>query len=161
MRSLYRRRDGLSDDIALRPIIDEVLLLHNPKLRELSVAVTVSVQPQVPMVPGDRVQIRQVLMNLVSNALDSMESDSEQKRELEIHVSLTEGAVAIAVEDRGHGIADAERVFTPFFTTKDSGMGMGLRICKTIVEAHRGRLWAEPRSVRGTRFLFTLPVKGA
>src|SRR5262249_23706028 len=103
-------------------------------------------------------QLRQVLVNLIANAIDAMAA-SDGPRVLLLKSDLHEGAgVQISVVDTGTGISsqDFERIFTPLFTTKSNGMGMGLSICRAIIEAHHGRLWATPNSPRGTVFHFTL-----
>jgi signal transduction histidine kinase len=110
---------------------------------------------------GDRVQLQQVVMNLILNAVEAMSSVEEGARELwiETEESQTDG-VLVAVRDSGPGIdpEHTERVFEPFYTTKTSGMGMGLSICRSIIAAHGGRLWAEANRPRGTVFQFTLPA---
>jgi signal transduction histidine kinase len=112
------------------------------------------------MVELDRVQIQQVLLNLAGNAMDAMDATSGP-RELMLRTQAEDGGrVRVIVEDRGPGIATAAaaRIFEPFFTTKPQGMGMGLAICRSIIESHDGRIWAEPVAPRGTAFHFTLPA---
>jgi len=107
----------------------------------------------------DKLQIQQVVVNLVRNAIEAMEGS--KRRELTISVARTEdGAVGISVIDTGPGIAPdiADRLFQPFVTTKAQGMGVGLSICRSIVEAHGGRLWAEANPEGGSIFRFTLPA---
>ena len=108
----------------------------------------------------DKVQIQQVLVNLLRNAVEAME-EASVRRELEIEAAAAvDGMVAISVIDSGPGIASevAERLFQPFVTTKTQGMGVGLSICRSIIEAHGGRLWMEPNPRGGTVFRFTVPV---
>ena len=105
----------------------------------------------------DRVQIQQVLINLIRNGMDAMEEMGDG-REVRVHAWANEGAVRVEVVDRGAGIEAPESIFEPFFTTKVRGMGMGLAICRSIVEAHGGRLWVEANAPRGARFVFTLPA---
>jgi C4-dicarboxylate-specific signal transduction histidine kinase len=114
-------------------------------------------------VQGDRVQVQQVPLNLVLNAVEAMGSVAAEPRELLINTEQTEGnGVLVAVRDSGPGIelGHLERVFEAFCTTKASGVGMGLAICRTIVEAHGGRLWADANEPRGAVFQFTLPGAG-
>ena len=117
----------------------------------------------LPSVNGDRVQLQQVLLNLTTNAIESM-ATTDGARALgvtsEIHAS---GGVMISVRDTGTGVApeDADRIFTPLFTTKRHGMGMGLSISRSIIEAHDGRLWAAPNAPRGCVFHFVLPADTA
>ena len=135
--------------------------------RERGVAVSLRPEPGVPPVFVDRIQVQQVLFNLIRNALEAMTDEAvggrrgPRHRELVVTTSLAgPGTVEIAVADTGPGLAPevAERLFTPFVTTKPGGMGVGLSICRTIVEAHGGRLWAEPNPGGGAVFCFTLPV---
>ena len=111
-------------------------------------------------VQGDRVQLQQVILNLVLNAVEAMSSDEGGPRELLISTEQTEGnGVLVTVRDSGPGIdpEHVERVFEAFYTTKSSGVGMGLSICRSIIDAHGGRLWAEANEPRGAVFQFTLP----
>jgi PAS domain S-box-containing protein len=159
IRALFCQREFEARPIDLRPIIEEVLLLHEPQIRQLGVAVNVSIDHTLPTIHADRLQIQQVLANLVCNAIESMAPASGCGRELNVGAYEEDGNVFISITDRGHGLTNPERLFDPFFTTKETGMGMGLRICKTIVEAHDGRLWAAPRPDRGSTFSFSLPVE--
>jgi signal transduction histidine kinase len=112
-------------------------------------------------VQGDRVQVQQVVLNLVLNAVEAMGSVEGGDRELLVSTKQTEGnGVLVAVRDSGPGIdpGHLDRVFEPFYTTKASGVGMGLSICRSIIEAHGGRLWAEANEPRGVVFQFTLPA---
>ncbi len=129
--------------------------------REHGIEVQVSLDPKADQVFVDRVQIQQVLVNLIRNAIEAM-ADSAV-RSLTISSSAgPDGLVTICVEDTGSGISDdlAPQLFQPFITSKQAGMGIGLSICRTIVEAHGGRIWFEPRPEGGTIFSFTLPAVG-
>jgi signal transduction histidine kinase len=109
---------------------------------------------------GDRVQLQQVLFNLTMNAIEAMSSETGRERHLTIVSGVGENAeVSITVADTGSGIdpAHLDRIFDPFFTTKSTGMGLGLSICRSIVEAHGGKLWASPHNPFGTAFHLTLP----
>jgi signal transduction histidine kinase len=112
------------------------------------------------MITGDRVQLQQVMINLVMNGIEAMQSVTDRPRQLEIRSRLDETQVLVSVTDCGVGISaeNADRLFNPFFTTKSSGMGMGLSICRSIMEAHGGRLWATANIPYGAAFQFTLPV---
>jgi signal transduction histidine kinase len=115
----------------------------------------------LPMVLADRVQMQQVIINLVINAIQAMQPITDRPRELVIRSRPDEaGQVSIAVKDSGLGIATgaAERVFDAFVTTKSNGMGMGLSICRSIVQAHGGRIWADPTVTEGAVFHVTLPL---
>jgi signal transduction histidine kinase len=117
--------------------------------------------PALPMILGDRVQLQQVIINLVMNGAEAMQSVTDRPRELVIRSSQDETQqVLVGVTDSGVGISaeNADRLFNPFFTTKSSGMGMGLSVCRSIMEAHGGRLWTTANLPHGATFQFTLPV---
>jgi signal transduction histidine kinase len=116
----------------------------------------------LPTVQGDKVQLQQVVLNLVMNAIESMHS--AQPRVLKIQTEQTvAGLVHVSIEDTGKGIdpATLDRIFKPLFTTKTTGMGMGLAICHLIIESHGGRIWVSPAVNRGSIFQFELPIKTA
>jgi signal transduction histidine kinase len=130
------------------------LLRHNVVLRTELAA---DDQP----VMGDHVQLQQVLLNLIMNGVEAMREVTERTRELTVSSMLAEpGTVLIAVEDTGTGLDPTivDRVFQPFLTTKPDGLGMGLAICRSIVEAHGGRLWVSPRAPHGADVRFTVPL---
>jgi signal transduction histidine kinase len=113
------------------------------------------------MILGDRIQLQQVIINLVMNGIEAMQSVTDRPRELSVRSGQDEsGQALISVADCGVGIAaeNVDRLFNPFFTTKSGGMGMGLSICRSIIEAHGGRLWATANIAHGATFEFTLPV---
>jgi signal transduction histidine kinase len=115
----------------------------------------------LPMILGDRVQLQQVIINLVMNGIEAMQAVTDRSRELVIRSGQDETRrVIVSVTDCGVGISaeNAGRLFNPFFTTKSSGMGMGLSICRSIMEGHGGRLWATANVPHGATFQFTLPV---
>jgi len=119
------------------------------------------VAPGLPPVHGDRVQLQQVLLNLILNAMDALRSEGDRHRTVAV-TARREGpeTLEISVADTGCGIpaAQIDRVFDPFFTTKTTGIGMGLSISRSIVESHGGRLWAENNAGPGAKFVFTLPI---
>jgi signal transduction histidine kinase len=118
---------------------------------------------RVPSVKGDKVQLQQVVLNLVMNAIDAMSTITDRRRVLTIQSEVGEDDnVLVVIQDCGPGLdaATAERIFDPFFTTKTGGMGMGLSISKTIIENHGGRLWAAPVVPVGTALHFDLPIRG-
>jgi C4-dicarboxylate-specific signal transduction histidine kinase len=110
------------------------------------------------MIVVDRVQIQQTLINLAHNALEAMSEVTDQPKALQISSRLEAAGISIHVRDSGCGITNAEAIFEPFFTTKDHGMGMGLAICRSIIEGHGGRLWATNNEAGGTTFSFALPT---
>jgi signal transduction histidine kinase len=110
------------------------------------------------MLRADHVQIQQTLINLVHNAIEAMAGVTDRAKELSVSSRRQEGELLIQVRDNGSGIKDPTVIFEPFFTTKGSGMGMGLSICRSIVEAHGGRVWATANTGAGMTFSFTLPL---
>jgi signal transduction histidine kinase len=145
----------------LNQVIREVVqLLHSDTLMR-HVGITLELDPDLPSVHGDRVQLQQVILNLMLNGFEAMAGQTVQNRTLTVR-SQRAGAdvVQVGVRDRGSGLdADRiERIFEPFYTTKAEGMGMGLAICRSIIETHGGRFWAVNNPDRGATFSFTLPV---
>jgi PAS domain S-box-containing protein len=136
------------------PLVQRELISHQVLLR-------MELAPALPMILGDRVQLQQVIINLVMNGIEAMQSVTDRPRELVVRSGQDEpGQALISVTDCGVGISaeNADRLFNAFFTTKSSGMGMGLSICRSIMEAHGGRLWATANVPHGATFQFTLPV---
>jgi len=125
------------------------------------VAVRTELAEGLPQVDGDPVQLQQVLLNLVMNGCDAMEGAHAERRLTLRTAAAADGEVELSVADRGRGIppADLQRIFDPFVSTKTDGMGLGLAVCRTIVAAHAGRLWAANNADRGASFYFTLPAK--
>jgi len=113
----------------------------------------------VPKISADAVQIQQVIVNLVRNAIEALAATEERPRLLVIRSRRDADNVVIDVEDHGTGHVDFEKIFEPFFTTKETGMGMGLAICRSIIEAHAGRIWAVRNVSRGVTFSFSLPIE--
>jgi signal transduction histidine kinase len=140
-------------------LIEETLALTRDDLQKHGILVQVETNKQLPVVRGSRIQLQQVLLNLIVNAIDAMAANDEP-RVLSIRSEASEDdRVMVSVADTGDGVGplDADRVFSPLFTTKTKGMGMGLSICRAIVEAHEGRLAFFPNGARGAVFQFTLP----
>jgi signal transduction histidine kinase len=144
----------------LNEAIDEVIVLGRSAITKNGVSVQTRLTNGLAPVEGDRVQLQQVILNLILNAVEAMSSVDEGARELLISTgqSRTNGVVVV-VRDSGPGIDPEriERVFDAFYTTKSSGVGMGLSICRSIIDAHGGRLWAEANEPHGAAFQFTLP----
>jgi two-component system sensor kinase FixL len=160
LRSLVQKREVERVPAEIDKVVDEASALAFIGLKEKGVRVFVERQANLPTVLVDRIQIQQVLINLIRNAVDAMEGMA--RRDLTIRVSPDEGHVRISIVDTGAGIAPGleEKLFQAFVTTKKSGMGVGLSISRTIVEAHGGRLWFEPNPDGGTIFHLSLPLDG-
>jgi len=162
LRALLMRGETQFQHLEVGDLLSDVLALARGKLKERNVQVNTRVDDDLPEVRGNRVELQQVILNLLLNASESMSGNPARDRRIEVVAGLPddEGAVRISVLDCGNGIdADQlERVFDPFYTTKDGGMGLGLAISHSIVAAHGGRLWATNRPDRGAAFHFTLPI---
>jgi PAS domain S-box-containing protein len=162
IRALFRRapQDRSSENV--NRLIAEVCRLMVDKVAGQGIRIETSLEPDLPLVALDRVQVQQVLMNLIRNGIEAMDTVINGARVLQIH-SRRDGqdSICIEVRDAGTGFKDPERGFEPFFTTKQNGMGMGLAICRSIVEAHGGRLWAENNETRGATVAFTLPLNAS
>jgi PAS domain S-box-containing protein len=160
IRGLVKQEPLRRAPLAVNDVIDDVVALSGRMLRQRRVALKLDLSPDLPRVVGDRVQLQQVLLNLVLNAADSMHNANGKGRALAIRSSRRDGRVAVAVQDSGGGLQPAvlERIFTPFFTTKPEGMGVGLSISRSIVEAHGGVLKLTSNSSHGATFEFELPA---
>ena len=162
IRNMAKKVDTERSPIDLNEVIDKVLSLTRGEIRAWNVAVRTELDPDLPSVVADRVQLQQVILNLVMNAIEAMASKLDGPRRLEISTrSQQEGRVLVSVKDSGIGIEQgaAQHIFDPFFTTKSSGVGLGLSICRRIIESHGGRLWATPAEPRGAMLQFTLPPR--
>jgi signal transduction histidine kinase len=158
IRGLFKQDLHNRTVVDVNELIDEALALERGDLQRYRITVDAVPTVGLPQVRGDRVQLQQVLVNLITNAIDAM-SLREEPRLLRVRCDAGEhGGVVVSVADTGLGVAsnDAERLFNPLFTTKSDGMGMGLSICRAIIEAHDGRLWFAPNAPRGAVFHFTL-----
>lgn len=158
LRNLFRRTPAEKVAVDLRQVVNEVVTLARNRAHNQQVVIESQIPRDIPTVMADRIQLQHVLMNLLLNAMDSMQTVNLERKRVMIRVRRHDHLVAIKIEDRGSGIEDRERIFEPFFTTKSCGMGMGLSICRSIIEAHEGQLWCEPGVVWGTVFSFTLPL---
>ena len=159
LRAMLLRGEISREPVDLANVIKDVLDLARIDLLTRHVSVDVICDPYLPLVLGDRIQLQQVVLNLVVNACEAMSAIDVHQRRISITARF-EGSsceVMCAIHDRGAGVAsdDLERIFQPFVTTKTQGLGMGLAICRTIIEAHGGRLWAENAADGGAMFTFT------
>jgi hypothetical protein len=154
---MNRSIDARSD---INDVVREVMALVQRELTNYQALLRMELAPVLPMTLGDRVQLQQVIINLVMNGAEAMQSVTDRPRELVIRSRQDEMQnVLVGITDCGVGIPaeNSDRVFNPFFTTKSSGMGMGLSICRSIIEAHHGRLWATANVPYGATLQFTLP----
>jgi signal transduction histidine kinase len=161
IRALARKSTPEMTPLDINGAIQEVLVLMRGELRRHEVALETDLMAGLEPIVGDRVQLQQVILNLIANGIEAMSAPGDQPRRLRIKSQNQDpGDVLIAVEDTGIGLDPTKmgRIFDAFFTTKPEGIGMGLSICRSIVEAHGGRLWASPNAPRGSIFQFTVPA---
>jgi NO-binding membrane sensor protein with MHYT domain len=163
IRTFIKRVPARKDSFKINEAILEVIALTHGELAKNGVSLQTQLASGLPLVEGDRVQLQQVILNLTVNAIEAMNEVSDGSRDLLISTSLdTPGEVTITVRDSGRGLKPEtlERLFEPFYTTKPTGMGMGLSICRSIAETHGGRLWATANVPRGASFHLSLPAHG-
>jgi two-component system sensor histidine kinase DctS len=164
VHAFVRKRDPARVPIDVRKLLDGLMPLVELQARQFFVSIQISSAPSLPPVLGDSVMLEQVLLNLTRNAIEAMQQVEPARRILRVVAALDQGSptpmIVISVIDHGHGIPDdvAERLFSPFFSTKSEGMGMGLNICRTVVEFHGGTLSHMHNPQGGTVFRFTLPA---
>ncbi|MDN4987148.1 AAA family ATPase [Bradyrhizobium sp. WYCCWR 13022] len=162
VRALIKKAPARTDRIDMNDAIREVITLTHGEAIKNGVLVRTRLAEALPDVEGDRVQLQQVVLNLIINAIEAMTDVDENKRELLITTTAADSqGLLVTVTDSGPGLSPAklERLFEAFYTTKASGLGMGLPICRSIIEAHGGRLWATTNITRGATFQFTLPAR--
>jgi signal transduction histidine kinase len=142
--------------------IVEVIEVTRSELLRNGVSLQTELAKGLPLIRGDRIQLQQIVLNLFMNAVEAMSDASEGSRDLQITTADDSNGVLVEVRDSGPGLnaESLERLFDPFYTTKPSGMGMGLSICRSIVEVHGGRIWATANVPQGASFHFSLPAHG-
>jgi signal transduction histidine kinase len=158
---LYKKGTSQREFVDLNEIIREMLVLLRSEAARYSIAIRTQLAGDLPPVMGDRVQLQQVMMNLIINGIDATK-EVDGTRELMITSQRSEnGHLMVSVSDTGMGLPEqqVDQIFDAFFTTKPHGTGMGLRISRSIMESHGGRLWAANRPLGGASFSFTLPTK--
>src|SRR5258707_9307230 len=161
IRQLIKKAPPRKDGVDINEAIREVIELTRGEAAKNGASVQTALGEGLPLIEGDRVQLQQVVLNLIVNAVQAMGGVADGPRELFITTARVEpDGVLVAVKDSGPGVAPAslERLFAPFYTTKPDGFGMGLSICRSIIEAHGGRLWVTANLPRGAIFNFTMPT---
>jgi PAS domain S-box-containing protein len=162
MRDMVKKSDPKCLPVSLQELIDETRAFADIEAQRSGTQIAVRIPDNLPRIVVDRIMIEQVLLNLVKNGIESIGDIPFDRRHLTIQARvLDERMLEIAVADQGHGLPeeDVERIFAPFYTTKPDGMGIGLAICRSIIEFHQGRLWVEAGRDGGTIFRFTVPIE--
>lgn len=163
IRSLITKATPEKSQVKVNRVIEQTAILAEGQAARNHVAIELELSPDSPIVLGDSIQLQQVVLNLVMNGIDAMTTITDRPRTLTLRSeSQSSGNVRVVVQDSGVGLTEEvkDRLFEPFFTTRSKGMGMGLSISRSIIEAHGGRLWAESNGSGGATFQFTLPSKG-
>jgi len=162
IRALVRKAPPLTDQLDINETMREVIAFTRGELRSNGTSLQTRLADGLPPVLGDRIQLQQVMLNLILNAVEAMSGSTDTARKLLIRTEQDgSGVVLVAVEDSGPGLNPdgLDQLFDPFYTTKPGGMGMGLSICRSIIEAHGGRVWAVANTSQGATFQFTLPQR--
>ena len=162
IRAMFKNDSQNRVPLDINQLVREVLVLVQGELFKRGISLDTELTENLPQVMADRIQLQQVVMNLVTNAMDAMEPIADRQKLLRVKSAIRDGdIVVVAIEDSGTGIdADkVDRLFDTFFTTKPNGMGMGLSICRSIIEAHNGRLGVSAGAQYGSVFRFELPTK--
>jgi C4-dicarboxylate-specific signal transduction histidine kinase len=160
LRALFSKKDASTESVDLNEATREVIALSSSKLQKNKVILGLELADDLPFVTGDRVQLQQVILNLLVNASDAMSTVDGRPRKLLIKTEQDEGnRVRLTMKDTGVGFdpETAARLFDAFYTTKDDGMGVGLSVSRSIIESHHGRLWAAPNDGPGATFAFSVP----
>jgi len=161
LRVLFSKKDAPTESVNLNQATREVIALSLSELKRDRVIVRTELADELPLIAGDRVQIQQVILNLLRNASDAMSDVHDRPRELLVRSERDDNGMRLTVRDTGVGFGreSAERLFEAFYTTKSEGMGIGLCISRSIIESHHGRLWATPNDGPGATFSFSLPLQ--
>jgi signal transduction histidine kinase len=160
LRALYKKRSATIESVDLNEAAQEVIELSRSELRRNRVMLRTALADDLPPVTGDRVQLQQVILNLLLNAADALSGVDDRPRQVEVNTDADDGdRVRLTVRDAGVGFVpqDADRLFDPFYTTKTGGMGIGLSVSRSIIESHHGRLWGAPNDGPGATFAFSIP----
>ncbi|HKV81328.1 MAG TPA: ATP-binding protein [Candidatus Sulfotelmatobacter sp.] len=161
VRALFKKEAPTKNWIDVNEVVHELTTFLHDEATRRHVAIQTELVPGLPKVKADRVQLQQVVLNLIVNGMDAVADIADDRKEIRISTRAEGAEVAVQVEDFGTGLdaETAERIFSPFYTTKAHGTGLGLSLSRSIIEAHDGRLWASPRSSGGAVFQFTLPIR--
>jgi len=161
--ALMRKAPPRKEVLDLNEAILEVITLTHSEATKTGVTVRAELAPCLPRIHVDRVQLQQVMLNLIVNGIEAINDVADDQRDLLITTEATEDGVRVGVRDTGPGVSPEkfELLFEPFYTTKPNGMGMGLSICRSIIQAHGGRLWATGHASQGAFFQFTIPARPA
>src|SRR5262249_2778424 len=160
IRALIKKAPPRKEDVEINEAVLEVIALTRAEVLKNCVSARTQLAEGLPRIHGDRVQLQQVLLNLIINSIEAMREVAKEERELLISPRNEPDGVCVEVRDSGPGFAPGalERVFDAFYTTKSGGLGLGLSICRSIIEAHNGRLWVSSNLPRGAIFGFTAPA---
>jgi C4-dicarboxylate-specific signal transduction histidine kinase len=160
IRDFVRQGESRREQSDVNHLVRQAAYLVEPDVRGRGIPLRLSLDPALPHVEVDRIQFEQVVLNLLRNAIEAVIADRQADDEVLVQTSRANGAIAVTVRDTGVGLPPAagERIFDAFFTTKRGGLGMGLSISRSIVEAHGGQLWAGHNPDRGMTFTFSLPL---
>jgi C4-dicarboxylate-specific signal transduction histidine kinase len=162
LRALFTKKSTTFEAVDLNLAIQEVIALTSSELQRNSVSLRLELADDLPPVAGDRIQLQQVILNFIVNGTEAMNGVEDRPREMVISTQRDEtGNIRLSVQDTGVGFdaLSTEKLFSPFFTTKTSGMGIGLSVSRSIIESHQGRLWAEVNRGPGATFSFALPFQ--
>jgi signal transduction histidine kinase len=162
LRTLFSKKESTTEPVDLNEAAQEVIALSLSDLQRNRVILRPEFADDLPVVTGDRVQLQQVILNLLKNASDAMSAVNDRPRQLQIRTERCTGdQVRLTVQDAGIGLDPQamDRLFQAFYTTKNDGMGIGLSISRSIIERHHGRLWAEPNDGPGATFSFSIPSR--
>jgi len=162
LRALFSKNEVTAESVDLNESTREVIALSLGELQKSRVIVRTELADDLSLVTGDRVQLQQVVLNLLLNALDAMIGVKDRPRQLVVRTERREGdCVCVSVQDSGVGFEPhaVDKLFEAFYTTKQDGMGMGLSVSRSIIERHRGRLWASPNDGPGATFSFSIPCR--
>jgi signal transduction histidine kinase len=160
LRSLVKKEEREKEVLSIHEVLEDVLNLFRSEAIIRHVEIKIDFESSLPSVYGDRIQLQQVVLNLITNAVEVVAELSHDRRSIILRTQATDQGVQVAVRDFGTGIDPSrlDDIWEPFFTTKKAGLGMGLSICRSIIRAHEGRIWAENNPDWGTTFAFEIPA---